>query len=199
MTDDSQIVEHSFEAIRSRKSKLNSMNTNGSTIPDDDLKRNAVFARLDEDQSLTHLGIVGDTYTILLTGQDTAGRYCLIDMLVPPGGGPPPHRHDFEEMFTLLEGELEFRFRGATSTLRAGETVNIPANAPHQFRNVSGRPARVLCLCSPAGQDEFFKAVGIPLANRTTPSPQLDEAAQAAFKEKAGALAPQYRTELLPS
>ncbi|MEI9865006.1 MAG: cupin domain-containing protein [Limisphaerales bacterium] len=175
------------------------MNTNGSTIPDDDLKRNAVFARLDEDQSLTHLGIVGDTYTILLTGQDTAGRYCLIDMLVPPGGGPPPHRHDFEEMFTLLEGELEFRFRGATSTLRAGETVNIPANAPHQFRNVSGRPARVLCLCSPAGQDEFFKAVGIPLANRTTPSPQLDEAAQAAFKEKAGALAPQYRTELLPS
>jgi quercetin dioxygenase-like cupin family protein len=27
----------------------------------------------------------------------------VIDMHVPPGGGPPPHRHDFEEMFTVLE------------------------------------------------------------------------------------------------
>ncbi len=24
---------------------------------------------------------------------DTNGRFCLIDMYVPPGGGPPPHRH----------------------------------------------------------------------------------------------------------
>jgi mannose-6-phosphate isomerase-like protein (cupin superfamily) len=172
--------------------------TKGLKIPDDNPKRKAVFARPNEDQSLTHLGIVGDTYTILLTGQDTAGRYCLIDMLVPPGGGPPPHRHDFEEMFTLLEGELEFVFRGAKSPLRAGETVNIPANAPHQFRNLSKRPARLLCLCSPAGQDDFFNAVGIPLANRTTPSPKLDEVAQAAFKAKAGKLALKYRTQLLP-
>jgi quercetin dioxygenase-like cupin family protein len=170
----------------------------GSTIPDDDPEREAVFARPNEDQSLTHLGVVGDTYTILLSGQDTAGRYCLIDMLIPPDGGPPPHRHDFEEMFTLLEGELEFIFRGAKSPLRAGETVNIPANATHLFRNLSKRPARLLCLCSPAGQEEFFKAVGIPLANRTTPSPKLDETAGAAFIRKAEKLAAKYRTELLP-
>jgi quercetin dioxygenase-like cupin family protein len=165
------------------------MKTKASTIPNDNPKRKAVFARPNEDQSLTHLGIVGDTYTILLTGRDTAGRFCLIDMLVPPGGGPPPHRHDFEEMFTLLEGEVEFIFRGAKSSLRAGETVNIPANAPHQFHNLTGRPARLLCLCSPAGQDEFFKAVGMSLEHRT---------AQAAFRKKAGKLAAKYRTELLP-
>jgi quercetin dioxygenase-like cupin family protein len=174
------------------------MKSKAATIPKDNPKRKAVFARPNTDQSLTHLGIVGDTYTILLSGQDTAGRYCLIDMFIPPGGGPPPHRHDFEEMFTLLEGELEFIFRGAKSALRTGETVNIPANAPHQFRNVSGRAARLLCLCSPAGQDEFFKAVGIPLANRTMPPPKPDAAAQAAFKVKAEKLAPKYRTELLP-
>jgi Cupin domain len=28
-------------------------------------------------------------------------------MHIPPGGGPPPHRHDFEEMFSVLEGEIE--------------------------------------------------------------------------------------------
>ena len=173
------------------------MTTESSTIPPDDLQRNLALARPNEDQTLPHLGIVGDTYTILLTGRDTAGRYCLIDMLVPPGGGPPPHRHDFEEMFTVLEGEIEVTFRGAKSVVRAGETANIPSNAPHEFHNISQRPARLLCLCSPAGQEEFFMAVGIPLASRTAPPPKLDATGQAAFKAKAEALAPQYRTELL--
>jgi quercetin dioxygenase-like cupin family protein len=174
------------------------MTAGSSAIPPDELERNLAVARPNEDQTLRHLGVVGDTYTILLTGKDTAGRYCLIDMLVPPGGGPPPHRHDFEEMFTILEGEIEVTFRGAKSVVRTGETVNIPANAPHAFRNRSERPARLLCLCSPAGQGEFFMAVGVPVASRTTPAPRLDAAAEAVFKAKAEALAPQYRTELLP-
>ena len=118
-------------------------------------------------------------------------------MLVPPGGGPPPHRHDFEEMFTILEGEIEVTFRGAKSVVRAGETANIPANAPHQFRNSSERSARLLCMCSPAGQEEFFMAVGFPVAGRTALPPKLDEPTQAALKAKAEALASQYRTEFL--
>ena len=166
-------------------------------IPPDDPRRSLAIARPDEDQSLPHIGMVGDTYTILLTGEDTAGRYTLIDMLVPPGGGPAPHRHDFEEMFTVLEGEIEATFRGAKSTVRAGETVNIPANAPHSFTNASDHPARMLCMCSPAGQEEFFMAVGVPVDTRTTVPPELDEAAQASFIAKAQELAPKYRTELL--
>jgi len=146
---------------------------------------------------LPHIGLAGDTYTILLAGKDTAGRYCLIDMHVPPGGGPPPHRHNFEEMFTVLEGEIEVTFRGVKSVVRAGETANIPANAPHQFRNASKQPARLLCVCSPAGQDEYFMAVGIPVASRMSPPPKLDDAAQAALKAKAEALASKYRTEFL--
>jgi quercetin dioxygenase-like cupin family protein len=170
----------------------------GSPIPPDDVRRELARARPDEDEALPHFGVVGDTYTILLTGQDTAGRYTLIDMHVPPGGGPPPHRHDFEEMFTVLEGEIELTFRGATSTARAGQTVNVPANAPHAFRNSSDRVARLLCLCSPAGQEEFFMAVGVPLTSRTERPPDLDEAGRAEFVAKAEALAPRYRTELLP-
>jgi hypothetical protein len=61
-----------------------------STIPPDDLQRNMAVARPNEDQHLRHIGLVGDTYTILLTGEDTAGRYCLIDMHVPPGGALLP-------------------------------------------------------------------------------------------------------------
>jgi uncharacterized cupin superfamily protein len=97
----------------------------------------------------------------------------------------------------LVEGEIEVTFPGEKSTLRASEIVNIPANAPHSFKNVSGKPARLLCMCSPAGQEEFFMKVGVPVANRTAPPPKFDEAAKAAFRAKAEALAPQYRTELL--
>jgi len=166
-------------------------------LPPDDLRRKLALAKPAGDSKLPYIGIVGATYTILLTGKDTGGRFCLIDMHVPPGGGPPLHRHDFEEAFTMLEGEIEVTFRGVKSVLRAGETANIPANAPHQFHNGTGQPARLLCICAPAGQEEFFLALGVPVAGRTTPPPKPDAASMATFKEKSEALAPKYKTEFL--
>jgi mannose-6-phosphate isomerase-like protein (cupin superfamily) len=169
----------------------------GLEIPPDDLQRNLMLAQPDQDGSLPHIGVVGDTYTILLSGNDTKGRLCLIDMLVPPGGGPPPHRHDFEETFIIQEGELDATFRGKKLVVHAGDTVHIPSNAPHQFHNSSGKPVRMLCICSPAGQENFFMQIGTPGESRTTPAPKPDQAALeklgAAIKE----LAPKYRTELL--
>jgi quercetin dioxygenase-like cupin family protein len=131
----------------------NKMSSAQPTIPPDDPKRSLTLAQL---ENLPHIGLVGDTYTITVTGEQTAGRFCVIDMHIPPGGGPPPHRHDFEETFILLEGQMEATFRGQNSTVRAGETLNIPANAPHQFHNASGEAVRMLCICSPAGQEKFF-------------------------------------------
>jgi quercetin dioxygenase-like cupin family protein len=168
-----------------------------SPIPADDPRRTLVVARPADERSLPHVGVAGDTYTILLSGNGTAGRFCLIDMYVPPGGGPPPHRHDFEEAFTVLDGEIELTFRGETSTVRAGDTVNIPANAPHRFRNAGTGPARLLCICSPAGQEEFFLAIGARVETRTTPPPPLDEAARRALLARILELAPRYRSELL--
>jgi quercetin dioxygenase-like cupin family protein len=167
-------------------------------VPPDDPSRELRIARPDTDQGLTHVGLVGDTYTILVRGEDTAGRYTLIDMHVPPQGGPPPHRHDFEEMFTVLDGEVQATFRGETLVLRAGETVNVPANAPHSFTNAGSEPARLLCLCAPAGQEEFFTLVGQPVATRTEPPAPLSPEEETAFRAKAQALAPRFVTELLP-
>lgn len=167
-------------------------------IPADDLTRQLTVARPDSDQTLTHVGLVGDTYTILVAGSDTGGRYTLIDMHVPAGGGPPPHRHDFEEQFSVLEGEIEATFRGEKLRLCAGETINIPANAPHSFTNPGPTAARLLCMCTPAGQEDFFLEVGQLVATRTTAPEPLDDEAQAAFIKLAQELAPKYRTELLP-
>jgi uncharacterized cupin superfamily protein len=100
-------------------------------------------------------------------------------------------------MFTILEGEIELNFRGQVHTASAGSTVNIPANAPHSFKNKSDRPARMLCMCTPAGQDEFFLEVGDPVDSRTAPPPKLSPAEQAERVQRAKSLSAKYRTELL--
>ena len=175
-----------------------SPDTSPPAVPPDDPQRTLAVARPDEDASLAHIGLVGDTYTILLSGKDTAGRYTLIDMHVPPGGGPPPHRHDFEEMFTVLDGEVELTFRGERMVARAGETVNVPANAPHAFTNASGQAGAAavhVLTVRPGGVLPRGRGSG---GHPDRAAAQARRAAQAAFIAKSQALAPQYRTELLP-
>jgi len=168
----------------------------GAVIPADDPRRRLALADPD-GEDVPRVAVAGGIYTVLLTGADTGGRYCLIEMLVPPGGGPPPHRHDFEEMFTVLEGEIRLTFRGEEIAARAGQTVNIPANAPHAFRNVSDRPARLLCMCTPPGQEDFFLEVGDRVEGRDARPPELSEEDRAVRRAKAQSLAMKYRTELL--
>ena len=78
-------------------------------IPADDLNRTLTIAQPDNDESFL-ISESSEIPTPFFFRERTAGRFCLIDMHVPPGGGPPPHRHDFEETFTVLEGELEVTF-----------------------------------------------------------------------------------------
>jgi quercetin dioxygenase-like cupin family protein len=181
----------------SRSSTMPETRTQFPPVPPDDLNRTLTFANPDHEGKLPHIGLVGDTYTIAVDGDDTNGRFCVVDMHIPPGGGPGPHRHDFEETFIVLDGEIEATFRGKKSVVHAGETINIPANAPHMFHNTSADAARLLCICSPAGQEKFFLEVGVPVATRTTTPPKLDDKQMAAFLEKAKALATKYHTELL--
>ena len=166
-------------------------------LPPDDPKRSLTVAQPSEDESLLHLGIVGDTYTLLVSGAQTDGRFCLFDMHIPPNGGPGPHRHDFEETFIVLDGEIEATFRGGKQVVKAGETINVPSNAPHQFQNRSSESVRLLCLCAPAGQDNFFMELGVKVGTRTTPPPKLNQDEQKAFTQKAASIALRYRTELL--
>jgi quercetin dioxygenase-like cupin family protein len=176
---------------------MNNITSDISPIPADDLLRSNVIARPESDGTLRHVSVVGDTYTILLDGNETNNHYSLIDMHIPQHGGPPPHRHDFEETFVVLEGEIEATFRGQTSTVKAGETLHIPANAPHRFTNTKPEPARLLCICSPAGQEEFFLEIGDLVPTRTSPPPEMDDAGRAARMAKALSLVSKYRTEIL--
>lgn len=171
-----------------------------AAIPEDDGTRGLAVARPDADDQLTHLAVAGSTYTILVSGRDTADRHAVIDMLVPPGGGPPPHRHDFEETFHVLDGEITVMLRDNDPiTAGAGVTVNVPANAPHSFSNTSDQPARLLCVVSPPGLEGYFAAFGDPVPSRTSAAPKLTDAEQQHRRQRAIAIAARYRIVNLAS
>src|SRR5215207_7233195 len=98
------------------------------------------------------IAVVGDVYRFLATGEDTGGKYALLEALVPPGGGPPPHGHSREEEgFYVLEGEIAFTINGERVVATAGTFANMPVGTPHSFKNESSLPARVLISVAPAG------------------------------------------------
>jgi Cupin domain len=122
----------------------------------------------------------------------------MLDMLIPPGGGPPQHRHGFEECFRVLEGSVEVRVRDLPPVLlEAGELANIPANAAHAFRNAAGVPARLLCTVAPSGLERYFAEFGDLAPSRTSPAPSLSDAEREERLRRAVALAPEYGMEVL--
>jgi quercetin dioxygenase-like cupin family protein len=119
---------------------------------------------------LIHLGegrrfaIPGGICTIKATGEDTGGTYAMIEMLIPPQGGPPPHIHSREiESFYILEGSLSFWLSDRKLSSSAGSLVIAPPGLTHTFKNEEDATARVLLLITPAGLEEFFQEVGVPI------------------------------------
>ena len=139
------------------------------------------------------VAIVGDVYRFLATGEDTNGTYALWEALVPPGGGPPPHVHSREEEgFYVLEGEITFTVNGEKAVATAGTFANMPVGTPHSFKNESERPAKMLISVAPAGLEQMFFEVGVPLAEgATTALPPTREEV-----EKLLAVAPNYGIEI---
>ena len=113
---------------------------------------------------------VGDKYVVLATGEQTGGAYCLMEAIVPPGGGPPPHYHTREEeAFYVLEGEITITANSETIVGGPGTFVQVPRNTPHAFHNASGREARMLIQCSPAGFDRFMAEFATELPSPDSP------------------------------
>ncbi|TDX01548.1 cupin domain-containing protein [Dinghuibacter silviterrae] len=108
------------------------------------------------------ISVVGDNYRIIISGKQTGGEYAVIDMLVPPGGGPGPHAHaGFQELFYLVDGELEFKTEAGKYNAKKGDFIHIPKGGEvHCFKNISNTTAHLLCTVIPAGLDAFFEEIG---------------------------------------
>ena len=95
--------------------------------------------------------------TVLLRSEETAGVVSMIELSSDAGfAGPPLHRHDFDEAFYVLEGELTFQLGNEVFTRTAGELAFAPRNVAHTYANHSDAPARALLVCTPAGFERYF-------------------------------------------
>jgi quercetin dioxygenase-like cupin family protein len=138
------------------------------------------------------VSLVGDVYRFVATGEDTNGKFALIEAIVSPGGGPPPHVHSREdEGFYILEGEIAFTINGERLVATAGMFANLPVGTPHSFKNESNKPAKMLVSVAPAGLEKMFMEIAVPLAEgATTALPPTREDV-----EKLLAIAPKYGIE----
>ena len=107
---------------------------------------------------------------VLLHGEQTGGQMSLTEIEVAPhSAGPPLHRHDFDEAFYMLEGELIFQVEEALATRAAGETSFAPRNVAHTLANHGDAPARYLLVCTPAGFERHWARAAAEAAGIAPP------------------------------
>ena len=94
---------------------------------------------------------------------EVSGDYDLVIGETPAQvPGPPPHNHlSLDEVFLVTEGEMEFVIDGTPTTIKAGESVNLPRGTVHTFRNSSDAKCTWVNIHSPKGFLAFFEDLGI--------------------------------------
>lgn len=103
------------------------------------------------------LNVIGDNQIVRLTGEDTGGLFALVEQSNSPGVGVPLHVHENEdELYHVLEGNIEFKVEYKSVTATAGTTVFLPRNVPHEFMTVGDAPAKTLLMVFPAGAERMF-------------------------------------------
>ncbi|MFL6720664.1 MAG: cupin domain-containing protein [Sphingomonas sp.] len=103
------------------------------------------------------LNVLGMPLTMLCEARETGGSWSLFEEEVPFGMGPPPHRHDWDEAYYILDGEVDFEIDGSSVRSGNGDFNYLPRGTVHAFKGASASPARVLIFAAPAHGSEFFE------------------------------------------
>lgn len=110
----------------------------------------------------------GILWSVLADGAGTGGAYSVIEQLCPKGSGAPPHTHEQDEAFYLIEGQATFLLGDRQVAAGAGSHVWVPAGTVHGFR-VDSETCRLLNVYTPAGFEELVELTGHPAGGLTLP------------------------------
>ena len=101
--------------------------------------------------------------SVCLSGTDTGGAYCLLEVSLAPGMAVPRHTHTREdEVYFVLAGELEATVGEETFVLQPGDTLLAPRDIPHELRNSGNVENHYFLVFSPPGFEEFILATAVP-------------------------------------
>ena len=113
----------------------------------------------------------GGLWCVLADGASTDGSYCLLEQLLSAGPAAPPHLHDdADEVFYVLDGEIELLLGDRRQVARKGALAFIPRGTVHGLR-VGDAGARLLNLYTPAGFERSVTTLGDMATRRSLPPP----------------------------
>jgi len=158
----------------------------------------------------TTLAYMGSIVCPFAKGEETGGRFALMEFQSRPGNEPPPHIHEWEhELYYLLEGRMEFYCDDKILRLGAGEVAFLPQGKAHAFyiRSLIVR-ALIFVQATPeraVGLDRYFIDMGEPAASMKLPDHQATHimsdpahAIRVAAANGIRILSPDETAELLP-
>ncbi len=134
--------------------------------------------------------VLGNVVNFLAFPDETEGKYCLMECVVPKGAGAPPNMHPGEmETFYVLEGEVGFHVDGRDVIAKPGDCLVVPDGGVHAFSGVAER-SKILIVNAPGNMHEkFFTEIGVALPKGSTePAPPSGPPDVPALVAKAAAL-----------
>ncbi|MBP1882031.1 cupin domain-containing protein [Sinorhizobium mexicanum] len=112
----------------------------------------------------------------LLSGEQTAGQFCLFENNSDGNTRTPIHVHaKDDETVYIVKGELTAVIDGERRRLTAGESIFLPRGIPHQLMNMSGNPCRYILIGTPALFDRFVEEAGHELRPGEVAGPPTPE------------------------
>ncbi|PYE51076.1 cupin domain-containing protein [Deinococcus yavapaiensis] len=103
-----------------------------------------------------------DRFRVLISGDDTHGRFATVEVRGRRSFELPVHVHTFEdELVVVLEGELDVRIDEETRRASVGDVVLLPCGVPHEVK-LRSDTARLVVTYSPAGFERFLREVSRP-------------------------------------
>jgi quercetin dioxygenase-like cupin family protein len=107
---------------------------------------------------------------VLLRSEESGGHVSVIDNVERPRAkGPYLHKHDFDEAFYMIEGELVFQVDDQLVTKRKGDLAFAPRNVPHALTNRTDEAAHYVLVCTPAGLERSFARMAAEAAGEEPP------------------------------
>lgn len=115
-----------------------------------------------------------DTRIGYLITADHSSHCSIFEFVVAPGFDTGAHYHTkIEEIFYVLEGELNLRSGDRVVRGGPGTFVFVPPGAAHSFGNSGTEPARMLLISAPPGHEKYFDELAELVAQAGRPDPDV--------------------------
>lgn len=138
------------------------------------LKDNNVEVKIIKLSEGRQLNVLGDNQVVKFTAKETGNLLTTVTQNNPPGTQIPPHLHDNEdEVYHIIEGEIEFAVGSKKEILTVGDSIFLPRGIAHSFKVVGTSNAKTILNIFPGGLEDMFEELSALPAG----SPDLAKAA----------------------